>query len=299
LLAHHFANAAIPDRAAGYFLRAGQIAIQRSALVEAMRHLERGLQVLESAPRTAERLRQELDLQLALGAARSTALGYAAGSAGEAYAEARSLCAQLGDTKRLYAVLTRQWVQQFFRAGRGAGLQTAEEILQFAGGRYDREALFLVAMSLYQLGKLEQAEGHLRQSLPLSKSVPDRAARGLMDGRAIASASHSALLQQLGYLDQADAQKGAALARARSLSHPHTLAFALSIICQTHWFEDDATGLAEHARELVTLSAEQGYSLFLRVGLIHLGRAKVQDGRVAEGIAEMAEGIAAYRATGA
>src|SRR5262249_55229595 len=42
LLAHHFANAAIPDRAAGYFLRAGQIAIQRSALVEAMRHLERG-----------------------------------------------------------------------------------------------------------------------------------------------------------------------------------------------------------------------------------------------------------------
>jgi predicted ATPase len=301
LLAHHFVNASMPDKAAGYFLRAGQLAIQRSALVEALRHLERGLQALAKAPRGVERLRHELDLYLALAAARSSAMGYAAQEAAEAYAEARSLCEELGDRKKLYTVLVGQYAHQTFGGERGAALRTAEEILQLARGHNDREASALVGMSLYQLGKLEPAELHIRQSLSPGKSVGDRPPRGrsYQDGRVTASMFHAMLLYQLGYPDKADAQKRAALARARSLSHPFTLAFALAMVCQAHWFCDDAVVLTERARELVTLAADRGYSLFLQFGLIHLGRAMVQEGRAAEGIVEMEKGIASYRATGA
>src|SRR5262249_26448072 len=113
------------------------------------------------------------------------------------------------------------------------------------------------------------------------------------------SAIHSQLLYQMGYLDQADAQARAALTRARALCHPNTLAFALAVLCGTNWFRYDPAALSERARELVALSAEQGYSLFLPFGLIHLGRALMWEGRAAEGIMEMEKGIASYRATGA
>jgi class 3 adenylate cyclase/predicted ATPase len=304
LLAHHFANASMAQKAADYFLRAGQLAVQRSALVEAIRFLERGLQVLEKAPRDVDRLRQELDLQLALAAARSAAMGYAAHEVIEAYAKARNLCQVLSDPKKLYTALVGQYGYQFIRVERGAALRTAEEILQLAQGRNHREASILLGMSLYQLGKLEPAEFHVRQSLAPGKSLADqppksRSILSILDGQVNASMFHSMLLYQLGYLDHAEAQKRAALARARSLSHPYTLAFALAMVCNAHWFCDDAAVLSDYARELVTISAEHGYSLFLPFGLVHLGRAMVQEGHAAEGIAEMEKGIASYRGTGA
>jgi class 3 adenylate cyclase/predicted ATPase len=304
LLAHHFANASMPQKAAGFFLRAGQLAIQRSVLVEALRFLGRGLQVLEKAPRGVDRLRQELDLQLALAAARSAAMGYAAHEVIEAYTKARNLCEVLGDPKKLYIALVGQYGHQFISVERGAALRTAEEILQLAHGRNPREASILLGMSLYQLGKLEPAEFHVRQSLAPGKSLADqppksRSILSILDGQVNASMFHSMLLYQLGYLDHAEAQKRAALARARSLSHPYTLAFALAMACNAHWFCNDAVVLSDYARELVTISAEHGYSLFLPFGLVHLGRAMVQEGRGAEGIVEMEKGIASYRATGA
>jgi class 3 adenylate cyclase/predicted ATPase len=300
-VAHHFANASMPDKAAGYFLRAGQLAIQRSALVETLRHLERGLQVLAKAPRDVQRLRHEIDLHLALAGARSSAMGYAAHEVLEAYTKARSLCEELGDKKKLYTALVGQFFHQFMLVQRGAALRTAEEILQLTQGHSAREASILVGVSLYQLGKLEPAEFHVRQSLSPGKSVADRplAGRSIPDGRVFALMFHSMLLYLLGYLDQAEAQKRAALERARSLSHPYTLGFALAMTCKAHWFCDDDVALTERAHELVTLSAEQGYSFFLPVGLIYRGRAMVREGRTAEGIVEMEKGIASYRATGA
>jgi class 3 adenylate cyclase/predicted ATPase len=300
VLAHHFAQAGLPGKAAGYYLLAGHLATRRSALVEAIHHLERGLHVLSKAPRGAERLRQELELHLALATARASAMGHAAPEVMEAYKTARGLCEELADTKRLYTVLTGQFQCQFTRVERGAALRTAEEIFQLSGDRGNREASLLVGMSLYQLGKLEPAESFVRQSLFTAKSIEPRPpARAIQDGRVFALMFHSMVLCLLGHLDQADARKREGLERARSLSHPYTLAFALAFACKAHWFYDEAVAPAEQAAELATLSAEQGYSLFLPVGLFHLGRAMIRNGRVPEGIAEMEKGIESYRATGA
>jgi predicted ATPase len=187
------------------------------------------------------------------------------------------------------------------RVERGAVLRIAEEILEHSRDRGNREASLLIGMSLYQLGKLEPAETFVRQSLYLGKSIEQRppGARAIQDGRVTALMFHSMLLCLLGSLDQADARKREALERAQSLSHSYTLALALAFACKAHWFYDEATVPAEQAAELTTLSAEQGYSLFLPVGLFHLGRAMIRNGRAAEGIAKMEKGIASYRVTGA
>src|SRR5262249_2270844 len=67
LLAHHYTEAGLNAPAVGYWQRAGERAIQRSAHAEAINHLTRGLDVLQALPDTPERSRQELLLQTTLG----------------------------------------------------------------------------------------------------------------------------------------------------------------------------------------------------------------------------------------
>src|SRR5205823_7881470 len=63
LLAHHYTEAGLGAQAVDYWQRAGQRAIQRSAHVEAISHLTRGLEVLAALPDSAERIQHELVLQ--------------------------------------------------------------------------------------------------------------------------------------------------------------------------------------------------------------------------------------------
>src|SRR5207249_5341326 len=66
LVAHHYTEAGLIAQALPYWQRAGERATQRSAYVEAVAHLTRGLEVLKALPDTPERVQQELTLQLAL-----------------------------------------------------------------------------------------------------------------------------------------------------------------------------------------------------------------------------------------
>src|SRR5205823_10027986 len=61
LLAYHYTEAGLNEQAIGYWQRAGQRALERSAQTEAINHLTRGLELLTAMPETPERLRYELD----------------------------------------------------------------------------------------------------------------------------------------------------------------------------------------------------------------------------------------------
>src|SRR5262245_29141108 len=78
LLAHHYTEAGLCAQALPYWQRAGQHAIERSAYLEAIAHLTKGLEVLATLPDTPERTRHELDVQLALGPALMISKGWAA-----------------------------------------------------------------------------------------------------------------------------------------------------------------------------------------------------------------------------
>jgi len=91
-LAVHFERGRDYRQAVRYLEQAGENAIQRSAHVEAIRHLIKALELLKTLPDTPERTRQELTLQTALGVPLVATKGYAAPEVGEAYTRARELC---------------------------------------------------------------------------------------------------------------------------------------------------------------------------------------------------------------
>jgi predicted ATPase len=73
--------------------------------VEAIGHLTKGLKLLKTLPDTPARTQQELTLQIALGPALMATKGYAAPEVEQAFARARELCQQIGETPQLFPVL--------------------------------------------------------------------------------------------------------------------------------------------------------------------------------------------------
>ena len=120
LLAHHYTEAGLLRQAIPCWQRAGQHAIERSANVEAISHLTKGLELLKGLPDTPDRAPQELILQTTLGVPLATTTGFAAPEVERVYARARELCRQVGETPQLFPVLAGLWRFYLVR-GEGCG----------------------------------------------------------------------------------------------------------------------------------------------------------------------------------
>ena len=130
LLAHHCAQAGLVEQAVDYYVRAGQRAVARSAMAEAIAQLKKGLELVTSLPDAAPSWRQELELQIALGRALIVTQGYAAAAVGEAYARARALCERLDRPPEIVPVLYGQFVYHLVKGSLRPARALAAELLQ-------------------------------------------------------------------------------------------------------------------------------------------------------------------------
>ena len=77
LVAHHYTEAGLAEMAIPYWHKAGQLALQRVAIRDAIAHLDRGVAPLQDLPASAIRDAHELDLCTTLGTAWMTYKGWA------------------------------------------------------------------------------------------------------------------------------------------------------------------------------------------------------------------------------
>ena len=185
LLAHHCTEAGLAAPAVGYWQRAGERSKARSAYVEAVAHLTKGLEVLQTLPDTPERAQHELDMQVALGQALQVTKGLSAPEVGHAYARARELCQQVGDTPQLFVVLAG--LAEFYRA-RGeleAARDLGEQFLALAQSQHDPERLAyaysVLGRVLFFLGEFVPAHAHLERALAISAPPRDPSLTSLFD----------------------------------------------------------------------------------------------------------------------
>ena len=305
LLARHCAEAGLAEQAVDYWQRAGQRALARSATAEAVAHLTRGLEVLAGLPDGPERQRRELGLQLALGQASIAAKGFAAPETGRAYARARELCRELGDVPELFPALYGRFIVHFQRGELAVAHEAARELLRSAEDRGDAAARVtghrIVGSALYHLGRLAESRAHLEKGLALYDPGRDRGSAFVyaLDTRVVCLFWLVHVLLALGYPEQARARMGEALAYARELAHPYTLAYALSVACILHGRHRPGPEARAEAEALVALATEQGFPLPAAVGTVVGGWALADEGPAEEGIARMRRGLADYTATGA
>jgi predicted ATPase len=88
------------------------------------------------------------------------------------------------------------------------------------------------------------------------------------------------------------------LTLARELAHPFSLATALIFAADVHQRRREAHMTYEWAEEALVLSREQGFALRLTQATVLRGWALVEQGQGEAGIAQIRQGLVAYRATG-
>jgi predicted ATPase len=301
LVAQHYTEAGLSALAVAYWQRAGRRASERSAYVEALSHLRKGLEVLKTLPDTPTRTQQELELQTTLGPALIATKGYGAPEVAQAYTRARELCRQIGETPDLFPVLRGLWVFHEARAELQGARELAEQLLVLAQRLQDpvhlMEAHRALGNSLFWLGEFAPARGHLEQAIALYDFQQHRALAFLYGtDPAVICLSYAAwALWLLGYPDQARRRSSEALTLAQELSHSPSLANALTWTTYLHQACRDVPMVQERAEALLRLAAEQGFSLWLAVGTIRRDWALVQQGKQsAEDLARLRQGPGAY-----
>jgi predicted ATPase len=103
----------------------------------------------------------------------------------------------------------------------------------------------------------------------------------------------------LGFPDQALARTNAAIAEARRLAYPPTLASSLMASAILLSLAGDNGALEQRADELVAVASEQGVPWWRTMGTIYRGWVKVKNGEVGEGISVLRCGLTAYSTSGA
>jgi len=276
-LAVHFERGRDYRRAIRYLQQAGENAIRRSAHVEAIGLLTKGLELLKTLPDTPERTQQELMLQITLGGSLMTTKGVAAPEVGEAYARARELCRQVEETPQLFSVLLGLASFYGMRAENQTAHELAEQCLSLAQSVQDPTSLMwahaILGATLFFPGEFALAQDHLAQGIALydpQKHNPFVSGAG-QDPKGVCLSYAAWALWLLGYPDQALQSSQEALTLAQELSHPYSLACAMNTVARLHQFRRERQAAQERAEALVAFSSNRGFPAGLAPGMVYWG----------------------------
>jgi class 3 adenylate cyclase/predicted ATPase len=302
LMAQHCAEAGLNEKAVGQWLKAGQHAVTRSGMAEAVIQLKKGLNLLASMPDGPWRWNQELNLQVTIAPALIAIKGYAAPEVGETIARARALAEQLDRADYLVRLLYGQWVFRFVRAEHRLALSHAREIEILGETRNDTAVLLLGHIyhgnTRFNLGDFTTARGLYERCVMVS------AYRTAFSGVAAEDPYHvrlvylAAALTYLGYINQASPLMNEALADARQSGHVHSLVFTLGHVAWVEWATGSTRQAQERGKELTALCTEHGFPLWLGFGMIHQGWSLTALDQAQQGLVLLTEGLSVVRSTG-
>jgi class 3 adenylate cyclase/predicted ATPase len=305
LLAHHYTEARVIDKAINYWLLAGQKDFRRSANLEAISHLTKGLDLLAMLAESPERVQRELKLQIALGGPLVMTKGYAAAEVEQVYARARDLCRQLGETPQLFPVLVGLWVFYLVRAELGKAHELGHQLLRLAQSVQDPalllEAHNTIAHSSFYRGEFSTALEHAEQCIALYdvKKHHSLALLYVHDPGVFSFNIAAWSLWHLGYPDQALRRNRQSMSLAEQLSHPFSMAQALFNGAALHQLRQEADIAQNRAEGDITVCTSQGFPFWGATGLVLRGWAIALQGQEEEGITQIHQGIAAHCSTGA
>jgi predicted ATPase len=307
LLAQHYAEAGLVEKAVAYWGKAGQRSAARSAMAEAAAQFQKGLGQLALLPDSRERKQQELDLQVALAGALLGMKGYAHSEPLEVLNRARDLVVETDaeGTTTHFSVL-----YGLFLANRAGGmakpaLERAREFLSLAQSRTDTGLLLmghrLTGVSLIDTGDFPLALSHLERAVALYMPEAHRSLATWFGGDigVIALAQWARALWHRGHSDQASKTADAALRHARRFVHPLTLVHTLLHVVLKLVSSRQAQEADECAKELIAISGEHRFAAYFGWGLILQGWALALDGQSRAAVGRIRNALATTRATGA
>jgi predicted ATPase len=309
LLAHHVTEAGLHEQAVDYWYKAGQHASERSAHREATSRLYKGLEVLAKLPETSERAEHELRFYLTLHTSLCAIHGYASPEVSNCTRRARELCQHVGDPGQFYTMMSGMRSFHLVRADLQTARELQEQILSLVQRDLQPSRLVnehrMLGNILIHLGEFQRARDQIEQAVTIAASQPSQQPMSISPGgqeprtSSLTWLGHA--LWMLGYPDQARQRSDEGVVLAQQLAHPLNLAVALNqwlrlqYVCGTLHLPI----AEERAITAMRLATEHGFAQLLADETFRQGLLLAQQGQLQEGITQMQQGWAAYRATGA
>jgi serine/threonine protein kinase/tetratricopeptide (TPR) repeat protein len=306
LLAHHFTEAGLTQKAVDYWLQAGMRSKERSADVEAMGQLTKGLELLNTLEETPARDGTELKFLTTLGTARIAAQGYAAPEVGPTLQRARDLCRQLGNSQQQFGIMLGLWEWRLVRGELLLAADLAADGWALAERLGDpgmlMEALFMQGTTQFYRGRFAEARACYENAIA---TYDDRertkfwtAYSGHNAG--VTNRNYLALaLWHLGYPDEALEMDRQARELARTIGHAFSLGHALDFTAFLYNYCRLGIEVEKTADEERTIGTEQSFQLWRALGRIHKGAGLLLQGRCADALPTLLAGYRDFRATGA
>jgi class 3 adenylate cyclase/predicted ATPase len=297
VIARHYDQAGLVAEAITHYQRAGERATQRSANEEAIGHLRRALALVATLPATRERDQIEVGLQMAIGAPLTAARGWSHPQNEQAYARARELASRIGESPELPRVLSGVAAAYLIKGDLATAAEVAQEALAAAertGEAFDRvSAHEEVGTSAVFQGHLSRALRHFERSIEsYDPGVHGPLAYLVGFDRGVFSHAFEAWCHMyLGHPDRALSLSEEAVALATSVEHPFSLANALAVAGLVHFERREFDRMRERAEEVVGLAERLGFPLYLGLGRVLRGWARVESGQDETGIAEMQQAL--------
>ena len=306
LLARHFTEAGVPERAIPYWLKAGLNSRERFANLEAVSHFTAGLKLLGELEPSPARDARELEFLGPLGTCYIASRGYAAPEVGPLFERARTLCERNGQTPQLFTMVWGTFAFHVVRGNFRLCADLAEDAVRMGEGLNDAgilmEALFLRGLTKFYRGDFAGAREHFAAAL---ERYDDRArtadwAARIGEDAGVTTRCYLALsLWHLGCPDQARQLSSETVALAREINQPFSLEYALhhaAWLCQQCRLGAPTEAAAT---EQIQIAREQGFSFWLATGMLFQSAGLLLQGHSGAGLDLLRRGLEAYRRTGA
>jgi predicted ATPase len=305
LIAHHYTNAMRHLAAIPYWQRAGQSAMERSANVEAVAHLSKGLECLTQVAETPQRRQLELALQISLAVALMATRGWAAPEVGRAAARARELSGLVGDSPQLLPVLWGLWVFSVVRADFSASEALAMQFRRIANSANIADQTsrlqehFMAGDALFWQGRFESARRELEQGDALENAFVRREQANTVGWdcgvSCLMHASWSTWI--LGYPDRAAGLNRDMLKLAAEISHPSTTLWSLWGAGVLHQLRREVQPAMSSADAMIQLATELVFPHWAGLGTALKGWALGSLGAAEQGMPMTRKGMNTWRAT--
>ena len=141
MLAHHLTDASLAEAAIPLWQTAGELALKRMALAEAIPHLNRGLELVATLPRSSQRDASELGLRTRLGSAWMGLKGWATPEVRRTLHPALALAKSLERHDALVPILWGLAVNVLAQGRVAESLPWVEEMLDLANATGDANLL--------------------------------------------------------------------------------------------------------------------------------------------------------------
>jgi class 3 adenylate cyclase/predicted ATPase len=299
LIAHHLTEAARYPDAVKAWLLAGTTAARRSAHVEAIDHLRRGLDLLNKLPDPSQRRDLELKLQASLMGSIMATEGATSIHVSECCKRGLRLCQEGEPSPLVFPFAFGQFTFSNCQGRTEEAESLARLFLSLAERSQNPSARVIghrmLGTVLFGRGDAPGAREHLELSLRLYDPERDAATTHMFgqNTEVHTKSSLSLLLFCLGEIDRSLALGISALRSADALRHPHSTAIPLAYVGGWVFGLCGATDyLMTEAKRLISVAEQHRLSAFRALGMAHLGWALCQKGHLEQGAASLEQAIA-------